>query len=195
MRSIFGFLALAVSIYSMLIFIRILFSWFRNFVSGKPVEILSRITDPYLNWWRQKLNLRFGFIDFSAVAAIVSLSMFQRIFNMLSVAERINIGSILAIVLLAVWSIVSFIIGFCIVIIALRGIAYLTSRNIYSPFWSAINSISQPLMYRFNRIIFGNKIGGYLQGIIISLLILVIIMFGGRLIINLLANFLNAFPL
>jgi YggT family protein len=196
MRNIFSFLAIAASIYSLLIFIRIIFSWFRNMVSGKPVEILQRITDPYLDWWRRNLNLRIGFIDFSAVAAIVSLYMLQNIFQMLSVTERVSIGNILAIILLSLWSVISFILGFFLIIIVLRAIAYITNRdNLYSPFWSAIDSIYQPLMFRINRVIFINRIGGFLTRIIISFFIIVIIMIGGRLIINLAANILFNLPI
>ena len=190
MRMLFGILASAAGIYSILIFLRIIFSWFGGMVSGKPVEILNKLTDPYLNWWRQTLNLRIGFLDFSVIAAIVCLYAVQRIFNMLAVSDRVTIGSILAIILISLWSIASFIIGFFMIIIILRAVAYLTSRNIYSPFWSAVESISQPIMYRMNRLFFGNKIGGYLKGIIFSLILLAVIMLGGRFLVNLLANFL-----
>ena len=194
MRMIFGVLAAAAGIYSLLIFLRIIFSWFRGMVSGKPVEILNKITDPYLNWWRQTLNFKLGFLDFSVVAAMVSLYAVQRIFNILAVSNRITLGSILAVILISLWSIVSFIIGFCLIIIILRAAAYLTSRNIYSPFWSAIDSISQPIMYRMNRLFFGNKIGGYLKGIIFSLIFFVIIMIGGKFLTDLLADIFYRLP-
>ena len=194
MRTIFGVLAAAAGIYSLLIFIRIIFSWFRGMVSGKPVEILNKITDPYLNWWRRNLNLRIGFLDFSAIAAIVSLYLIQNLLNMLSVAQRISIGHILAIILLSLWMVVSFIAGFCMIIIILRLFAYLANRNIYSPFWNAIDSISQPLMYRMNRLFFGNKIGGYLKGIIFSLIFLAVLMIGGKYVIDFLVNMLYRLP-
>jgi len=194
MRMIFGALAALASIYSLLILIRIIFSWFRGMVSGKAVEILGKITDPYLDWWRSKLNLRVGFIDFSAIAGITFLYFLQSIFNMLYIAERITIGHVLAIVVISFWSVVSFILGFCIIIIILRLIAYLTNRNIYSPFWSVIDSISQPLMYRLNRLIFGNKIGNYLHSMIISIILLALFLFGGRFLINLFVNYLFNLP-
>ena len=194
MRTIFGLLATFAGIYSLLIFIRIIFSWFRNFVSGKPVEILNKITDPYLNWWRRSLSLQIGFIDFSAVAAIVSLGMIQRIFQMLAIAERISIGSILAIILTSFWMVVSFIIGFCIIVIVLRAVGYMTNRNIYSPFWNAVDSISQPLVYRLNRLVYKNRIVSYINGIVVSLLILFVIMLGGKYLVHLLAGFLGGLP-
>ena len=191
MRLIFQFLAAVIGIYSLLIFIRIIFSWFRGFVQGAPVSILSKITDPYLNWWRRNLNLRIGIIDFSVIVAIMFLYLLQNIFFMLVIPESLTLGNVLTILLLSVWSIVQFITGFCIIIIILRGIAYFTNRNIYSPFWKIVDSISSPIMYRMNRIFYGNKIGNYLNSMILSVLLLAVILIGGRFLVGLLANYLS----
>ena len=194
MRIIFGFLAAAAAVYSVLIFIRILFSWFGDFVSGKPVEIIKKITDPYIDWWRNIVKLRIGFLDFSVVVAIVFLSLMQNIFISLSMSERMTFGFILAEIISSIWMIISFILLFFIIIIILRLIAFTTNRNIYSIFWSIIDSISKPILYRMNRIIYGNKVGKFLNGMIISLIILVIILLGGRFLISLLTNLLTNTP-
>jgi len=195
MQLILRVLAVLTGIYSLLLFIRILFSWFGEMVSGKPVELIKSITDPYLDWWRKNLNLRIGMMDFSPIAAIVCLSLLQNILFTLSISERMNLGFILAQILLSIWNIISFIIGFFIVIIILRAIAYLTNQNIYSPFWRIIDNIYQPLMYRMNRIIFGNRIGSYVKGMIISLLILAVIMAAGFILTNFLAGLLYRLPI
>jgi YggT family protein len=195
MRFIFGILAMAAGIYSLIIFIRIIFSWFGNMVSGKPVEIINKITDPYLDWWRQKLHFNIGVFDFSAIAGIVFLSFIQNIFRILSVSERITIGFLLAQILLSVWSIFSFIIVFFIIIIVIRGIGYLINGDIYSPFWSIVDSISQPLLYKMNRIFFGKKIGGFLKGIVLSLISLVVILVGGKFIVLFLSNIFSNLPI
>jgi len=195
MHFIFGILAAITGIYSLIIFIRIIFSWFGNMVGGKPVEIIKRITDPYLDWWRQKLPLRIGAFDFSVIPAIVFLSFLQNIFRNLSIAERITIGFILARILLSIWNIFSVIIGFFIIVIIIRLIGYFINSNIYNPFWSIVDSVTQPLLYRTNRIFFGDKIGGYLKGILLSLLLLIVILAGGKFIVYLLSNFLDKLPI
>jgi len=194
MRSVFGFLAAAAGVYSILILIRIILSWFRGFVSGKPVDLLYKITDPYLNWWSNNLKLRIGYFDFSVIAAIVFLSLIQYILFVLSISDGMSLGHILSVVLHSIWRIISFIIGFFIVVILLCLIAYLTNRNIYNPFWSAVQSISQPVLYRIKRIVYGNKIGGYLQGIIITLIILAGLMVGGWFLTNYLIGLLLRLP-
>jgi len=195
MRFIFSILSSVISIYILIIFIRIIISWFsRNFYS-KPVDFLCRITDPYINWWRKKLNLRLGFLDLSSIVGIVALSVLRSILSSISRYERIGIGIILGILLMALWSIISFIIGFCIIVLVLRLFAYLTNRDIYTPFWKIVESISQPLLYKTNRIIFGNKIGSYLKGIIITILIMTAIWLGGGYLIPRIANLLLSFSL
>jgi len=194
MRFLFSFLAAVAGIYSLLIFIRIIISWFSGNVTGKPVDLLSRITDPYLDWWRRTFNLRLGFLDLSAVAAIVFLSLVQNLLYSFSVIEKITVGHILAIVLLSIWPVVSFLLGLCIIIILLRLFAYLTNRDIYSTFWRMIETISQPLLYRTNRILFGNRIPGYLKGIIASFLMLTAIWILGKLIIPQIAKIFASLP-
>jgi len=195
MRFIFGFLAAVTGIYSLIIFVRIIFSWFGNMVGGKPVEIINKITDSYLDWWRRNLRLSIGVFDFSVIPAIIFLSLIQNIFSILSIAERITLGIILAQILLSLWGIISFFIVFFIIVIIIRLIGYFTNANIYSPFWSIVDSISQPVLYRANRIFFGNKIRNYLKGIILTLLSLIVISVGGRLIISLLSNILKKLPI
>jgi YggT family protein len=195
MRLIFGLLSTIAGIYSLLIFFRIIFSWFNGMIPGKPVEFLKKITDPYLDWWRRNLNLKVGFLDFSVVAAIVSLSLIQNILFTLSMSQRMTLGFILAEILLSVWTVFSFIIGFFIVVIILRAIGYLANQSIYSTFWSVVDSISQPVLYRMNRIFFGDGIGNYFKGIIFSLLLFFLIIFGGRILVNLLAGILRQLPI
>ena len=196
MNVFFGILLAIIGIYSFLIFIRIIISWFGGSIAGKPVELLFRITDPYLNWWRNHFNLRIGFLDLSPIAGIAFLSLLQSILNSLSRFNRISLGNILAIVLLSAWSVASFILGFCLIIIVLRLIAYLTNRDVYnSPFWSIINSIGEPLLYRTNRFIFGNRLHSYLKGIILSLLLLVAIRVVGEFAVAFVARILAKFPI
>ncbi|MCL2066125.1 MAG: YggT family protein [Treponema sp.] len=195
MVSILMFLAGAVGLYSLLIVIRIIFTWFVGIQHGKPLELLSRITDPYLNWWRNALNLKVGFLDLTPIAAMTFLSMVQSILTTLARHGRISLGIILAVALSAIWSALSFILGFCLLIIILRLIAYVSNRNIYSPFWRTVDTISQPLLYKINSTIFGDKIVNYLTRIFVAIGVLAAIMIGGRIGIPILAGILIRLPL
>ncbi|MDR1566412.1 MAG: YggT family protein [Treponema sp.] len=160
------------SIYMLILLVRILLTWFSGVSYSRPVEVLSRITDPYLDWFRRFPVLRIGRLDLSPVAALAVLSVANRTFAILARYGTISLGIILAMFLQALWSAVSFILGFSILILILRLIAYLTSRNTYSPFWRIIDTISQPLLFRINRILFGDRIVHYRTGLIAALLVL-----------------------
>lgn len=66
-----------VNIYTALIFIRILLSWFPNIDwMSQPFATLSQLTDPYLNIFRSVIP-PLGGIDFSPILAILLLQVVQ----------------------------------------------------------------------------------------------------------------------
>ena len=190
-----GLITALLDIYSLVILIRIILSWFSDFTSGRFTDFLARITDPYLNWWRQKLNLRVGFLDLSPLAGIVALSVAQTLCSLISQQGKITLGVILAVGLSALWSAVSFLLTFCIIILVLRLIAYFGNANIYSPFWQVVDKISKPLLYRINRIMFGMRLIGYKVGIFSAIAALVVLRVGGGIGMRRLTNLLFRFPL
>ncbi|MBD2043295.1 YggT family protein [Microcoleus sp. FACHB-672] len=67
------------SIYLVLLFIRILLSWFPNINwFDPPFSIVAQLTDPYLNVFRSIIP-PLGGIDFSAILAIILLQVVQSI--------------------------------------------------------------------------------------------------------------------
>ena len=194
MRIIMSLLANIAALYSLLILVRVMLTWFSGARYGKLVGLLSMVTDPYLDWWRNTLRLRAGFLDLSPIAAMAALSLAQSIFSTLARYGRISLGIILAIVFSAVWSAISFILGFCLIILVLRLIAFMTSSDTYGAFWRIIDTISQPLLYRINRIIFGKRLVNYLTGIITAIAVLAVIWIGGRFAVRLLTGLLPRLP-
>ncbi len=67
-----------ISIYTVLIFIRILLSWFPNINwFDPPFSILSQLIDPYLNVFRNIIP-PLGGLDFSPILAILLLQLVQQ---------------------------------------------------------------------------------------------------------------------
>ena len=193
-RFVMGLLASLLGLYSILIIIRIMLTWFGHTQYSKPVQILARFTDPYLDWWRQRVGLRVGFLDLSPLVAMVALSVAQTLCSSIARQGRISLSVILVVCLSALWSAVSFLLGFCVIVLVLRLLAFLVNGNMYSPFWQVIDSISRPLLYRINRIIFGKRIPSYLTGVIASIVILAALWIGGRIAVGLLSVFLLGLP-
>ncbi|MCM1984237.1 YggT family protein [Lyngbya confervoides] len=64
-----------IQIYLILLFIRVLLSWFPNIDWSKaPFSILSQLTDPYLNLFRSLIP-PLGGIDFSPILAFLALQL------------------------------------------------------------------------------------------------------------------------
>jgi YggT family protein len=187
-------LAGLVGLYSLLILVRIILTWFSPAQYGRPVELLARVTDPYLDWWSRTLPLRAGSLDLSPIAGMAALSLAQSIFSTIARYGRISIGIMLAITLSALWSALSFILGFCLIVLILRFIAYMTNRDIYSAFWRIIDTISQPILYRINRVIFGKRLVNYMTGIITAFAVLAAIRIAGGFAIRLLTALLIKLP-
>jgi YggT family protein len=194
MRIIMNLLATLTGLYAILILIRVMLTWFGNAQFGRPAEILGRLTDPYLNWWR-RFPLRAGFLDLSPIAAMSVLSLAQNIFSTIAYYGVISLGVVLAIVLSGLWAAASFILGFFILILGLRLFAYLSSRNIYHGFWKIVEAIAQPVLYRITRIVFGNRLVKYRTGMIVSIIALLAVLIGGKFAVDLAAVLLARLPI
>jgi YggT family protein len=183
------------SLYTILIFVRILLTWFSGNLYGKPVQILYGITDPYLNWFRRFPGLRLNTLDLSPILALGILSVANSIFVTLGRYGSITLGFILAMLVSAAGSALSFILGFCIIILVLRFIACLWHRDVYSSFWGIIDTLSRPINYRINRIFFRNRLVRYQSGLIVSIAVLLGIRIVLGLLLRLGINFLARLPL
>jgi YggT family protein len=193
MRIIMNLLAGFTGLYLFLIFIRVMLTWFGNAQFGRPAEILGRITDPYLDWWR-RFPLRAGFLDLSPILGMTALSLAQSIFSAIAHYGSISLGIVLAIILSSLWPVASFFLGFLILVLGLRLFAYLTNRNVYSGFWRIVEALAQPVLYRISRIVFGNRLVNYRTGMIVSIAVLLALMIGGRIAVSLLMGLLIRLP-
>ena len=188
-------LSFVLNIYMMVIIFRIILTWFPGNQNSRVFEVLSRITDPYLNWFRQFSFLRIGFLDLSPIAALSVLSLVNRVFSTLSFYGTISIGIILAIMLQAVWGVFSFILGFLIIVLIIRLIAYFLGYGTDGPLMRIVHAISQPVLFRISRIVFKHRIVNFITGIIVSIIGLGLLYFVLRTIVRFLAEMLAGLPL
>ena len=72
-----GVLAQTLSIYTLVLLVRVLLSWFPNLDWGNPVlSTVSAMTDPYLNAFRGLIP-PLGGLDLSAILAFLALQLLQ----------------------------------------------------------------------------------------------------------------------
>ncbi len=74
MIAIVNLLLTAINIYSFVLIASILMSWLPNAKESSFGQMLSKVTDPYLDIFR-KIIPPFGMIDFSPIIAIFALNL------------------------------------------------------------------------------------------------------------------------
>ena len=188
-------LSFLVSVYMMVIMFRIILTWFPGNQNSRVQWTLSRITDPYLDWFRRFTFLRVGFLDLSPIVALSFLSLFSRVLNTLTIYGTISIGIIMVIVLQAVWGAVSFLLGFLIIVLMIRLITHFLGYGTDGPLMRIVNAISQPVLFRINRIILKNRIVNFITGLIISIAGLVLIYLILRTLVIMLSGMLARLPI
>jgi len=195
MAQLLNLLSLILNIYMLIIFIRIILTWFPGFGNSGIINFLSGITDPYLNWFRRFTFLRLGFLDLSPIVALGVLALVNRILGMLASYGRISLGVVLVMALQVLWGAVSFILGFLILILILRLMAFLLRQSGANPFWNVIDTISQPVLYRINRVFFRNRIVKHITSLLVSILSLAVIYIALRFLVAFVSVMLLRLPI
>lgn len=170
--------------YMLLIFLRIIITWFGGSDFGKPYQILSSITDPYLNYFNKFTFLKFGIMDFSPIAGILLLVIILDILNTISSYGSITLGIILSIILTAAWSAVNFLITFFIILTLIRVITGLINATTQSPIMTTLETILTPVTNLVYNKIFRNNNISYMTCLAVTGGLLVIALIAGNIIMN-----------
>ncbi len=182
------------SAYMLLIFLRILLTWFGKDNFGRASELLGMITDPYLNYFRRFSFLRAGMLDFSPIAGVIVLVVALNILNTLSIFGKVTFGIVLAIILQAAWSAVSFLLTFFIILIAVRLFIELISPDAYSPIKTTLEAIVNPVVLYTKNMFVRKKFISYKVQMAMTGGILIILSIGGNSLIKLFSGLLQKLP-
>ncbi|MDR1893182.1 MAG: YggT family protein [Spirochaetales bacterium] len=194
MQLLMRFLNTILTVYSLLLMIRILLTWFPGFTMGRPAEFLSRLTDPYLNLFRGLKFLRFNRFDFSPVAAFIVLGLLMQITAQGAASGRITLGGILAYILLSVWSLAQFLLFVFLAAAALRLIFLLFHLASYHPFTVFLDRMLAPLLETLRKLFFRRSFVTPVVQQIILLLFLGVIYGLGVILVSLLRFLLLRLP-
>ena len=187
-------LSFLVGVYMMIIFVRIILSWFAGMDQGRLPGILAKVTDPYLDWFHRFPALRMGFLDLSPIVALGVLSLVNRVLNILANYVTISIGIILAIILQTAWGAVAFFLGFLVIVLILRLIIHFISQSGGSV-WRIIDGLSQPVINRINRHIFKNRIVNFTTSLILSIAVLAAIYLILNIAVSIVSGILVRLPI
>ena len=198
-RNVCSILASLIGIYSLIIVVRIIFSWIDNIQRANAwrngynsyngynqqnstlssiSNFLGKLVDPYLNLFKGITSLRRSHLDLTPLVAIIVLNLFQSIFNIVAVSGRITIGVILALIVNLAWgSFFSYILFFLIVLLVIR--YFIGRSNSYkAQSWlNAIDPIINSPVQKVYKIFFAKKGESDDQKVVLVSLVFYIIIF------------------
>jgi YGGT family. len=124
------FLSKLITLYSFIIWTRILLSWVNPYSRpGSLTYYFAMLVDPFLNLFRSK-HFRVGMLDFSPIFAIATLSLVQSVANVYAAYGVITLGLILALMLNIIWNYgVSFFFLFAIISLIFRTLTSFTGST------------------------------------------------------------------
>jgi len=194
MQIVMRVLSGAVSVYMLLLLLRIMLTWFRVTIGDRPSFLLSRLTDPSLGLFRGIGFLRTERVDFSPIAAFLVLGILVNILNTLAAYGTITVGIVLAIVLNALWSSVSWIVTFFLILEIIRLVILLADRGSVSPYVTTLDIILRPFLTWLSGLILRGKPISHRGILIYGIAALLLVSVLGRLLIRLLSNLLLTLP-
>ncbi|ADN01757.1 YggT family protein [Spirochaeta thermophila] len=187
-------LSALVTLYSLILIIRILLSWFYP-SGGEALFLLYRITDPYLALFRRIGFLRTERFDFSPIIALLALSVLGNIFLSLARTGRIYVGQILSIIVGGLWFAVSFILMFFVILIAVRLLGIAFRANSVGPFWFTLDNILSPLTYSVSHFFWRtSRPLSYRTGLLITGVLFLLLNLAGNALVSLVTRALILLP-
>lgn len=197
MAGIFRLLAGLVNLYSLVCFVRIIITWFPGTAFTGFGKFLSAICDPFLNLFRGIKWLRFGMIDFSPMVAIGILTALSTILGNIAMTGNIYIGGILALIVNIVWSIISSLAKFLLIVLLVRLAVMFFSKNsnYYGSIWSQLDSALSPLVFRMTNFFTNGKSSNYKSALITAIIMLLVLIIAGRFLIGFVVLILQRLPI
>lgn len=164
-------------VYFFLIMLRVILSWIPPSSEGtrKITDFISRLTDPYMNRFRNISWLRFGMLDFSPVMGLAVLSFFLYLTQNLSSGSIPTIGDLILLIIQLVWGIIAFIAMLFAIVMLVRLVTLYTVKG--RPTW--IDRLDAFIFPRVSRILglFTNKTVSYPIALAVCAVVLIILRF------------------
>jgi YggT family protein len=193
MAIIFQVIGTLLFVYSLLIALRIILTWFQGPSYGQAWDMLAAVTDPYLRWFRRIRWLRRGMFDFTPLAAVLVLVVLQNIVALLSLYGTLKAGIVLAIIVRALWGSAAWILIFFLVLAAVRLVSLYAARNPVAPIWHTLDLMVQPVAGWVNRLVGGGRLD-YAPSLIASVVLLLCVWLAGAAIAGVVSSALARLP-
>lgn len=117
-------LASLLSVYSLLIWLRIVLTWIKIPSQNQENPLayyLGKVVDPYLSWFKGISNLRRSHFDLTPLVALAVLSVVQSMLRLFGAYGKLTVGMVFALVLQTLWGyLISPLLWFVIILLGIR---------------------------------------------------------------------------
>ncbi|SIQ89649.1 YggT family protein [Alkalispirochaeta americana] len=183
------------SLYMMVIFIRIIMTWFRGVHYGRAYLFLTSITDPYLDWFRRNTPVRLGMMDFSPVVGILALGFAQNILTEVAHTGTVTMSFLLLVIVSSVWSVVSFFFTIFLILGLIRLAGILAGLDTGGGrFWIVIEQILNPVLQVVVRPFLRGRFTNYRDSLLIYCGVLLAVLVGGRFLLRFILALIGQIP-
>ena len=190
--TVLRFMHSIVVVYLVILSLRILGSWFQGISRGRAWQLLEQVTNPYLRIFSRFGFLHRGMFDFTPLAAFFVLIVLLDVISAIMQYGRLTLGIVLATVVKAGWSGLSFLMIFFVILGIARLVVLFRGRP--SSFSEAVGRVSLPLTNMVRRYLPAHLSLSEIQCLYIALVVLVAVRFLGGILINMLINALYHLP-
>lgn len=133
--------------YSLLCVIRVFFTWLPDLNYSPFGRLLARICDPWLNMFRKFNFLKNSPFDLSPVISVGVLIMISSILKQIAFYRSFSLGIIVSVILQMLWSIISSLLTFFNILLAVRLIAELLNKT-QNRIWYTVDQVLNPIIYK-----------------------------------------------
>jgi uncharacterized protein YggT (Ycf19 family) len=191
---VFRILAAIISVYGLLVLMRVLVKWIVPMVYGRPWDLLCRVVDPYLSVFHRIKSLKRRAFDLTVFLAIAVLWVLSSVLWSLSEGMPITIGLILAIIVSTLWGCTWVLFAFFIFFGILRLIPILFHGVGGYMIWKAVDTVIYPVVSRVTRLFRLGPRSGYTQHLLLTIGLLFAAWLLGELVFRQLVGLLQSLP-
>jgi len=161
--------------FAVLCVLRILSAWFSARSGGGgdwADKVLRASTDWYFALFHRLRFLRRDGFDFTPTFAAIVLIVPAAALGTLGAYGATDLGAVLGIILSSLWTAFAFLLAILILLFVVRLVAARVGAGSHAPFMAAVEAITEPVLYRVSRILFGKRIVGLRASLLAAALVL-----------------------
>jgi YggT family protein len=142
-------ISLGLEIYMWLIIARVLLSWATPDPYNPIVRFLYKVTEPVLSYFRRQLPMFYGGLDFSPIAAIMTIVLLK-VF-LVGILYGYGAKAIIGRFLLVVAGMLDFVLIIFLLLIIARTVVSLVNADPYNPIVRFLYNITEPILSALRR--------------------------------------------